>query len=69
MHKDWKRVVEAAVEQRWRVEPTTDGWQLKAPDGITIVTIHGTPSDHRAIQNTISRMRRSGFQWPPPKRK
>lgn len=68
MQKEWKRLIEAAEEQGWRVDRTTDGWQLKAPDGVFIETIHGTPSDWRAIRNSISRMRRSGLVWPPPKR-
>lgn len=65
MHKDDKRLVDAAVEQGWRVEPKRDGVQLKSPDGITLVTIHNTPSDWRARANTIAKMRRGGFQWPP----
>jgi len=68
MNRDWQKVVEAAVEQGWRVEETKDGWQLKPAAG-EIVTVHGTPSDFRARQNVISRMRRSGFTWPPKSKK
>ncbi len=70
MQKDWQRVVEAAIDQGWRVDRTTDGWQLKAPNGTFIETIHGTPSDWRAIRNSIARMRRfGGFEWPPRRTK
>lgn len=47
------------------MKPKRDGIQLKSPDGITLVTIHNTPSDWRARANTIAKMRRGGFQWPP----
>lgn len=63
--KDWGKVIEAAIEQGWRSETTRDGLQLFAPGRVGIVTIHGTPSDPRAIKNAISRLRRHGFQWPP----
>lgn len=70
MQKDWKRLVDAAREQGWRIEETTNGWQLKAPNGVFIETIHGTPSDRRAIRNAIARMRRGGgFEWPPLRKK
>lgn len=61
--------MEAAAEQGWRIERTTDGWQLKAPNGVHIEQVHGTPSDFRALRNTIKRMeRRGGFEWPPKKK-
>jgi len=63
--KDRDKVIDAAIEQGWRTQTTKDGLQLFAPDGVAIVTIHGTPSDRRAIKNAISRLRRHGFQWPP----
>ena len=49
MDKDWKRVVAAALEQGWVVRRTSDGYQLLAPNHTFIETIHGTPSDRRAI--------------------
>lgn len=63
---DWKRVLRAAQEQGWRIRPTTDGVMLLAPNGTGKVTVHGTPSDFRALRNTISDLRREGgFEWPP----
>ncbi len=61
--KELKKIFAAAEEQGWRVGDTKDGWQLFAPDGENIVTVHGTPSDHRALANTVSRMRQYGFKW------
>jgi hypothetical protein len=56
-----KQLIEAATKQGWRVAETRDGYQLFAPDGVNIVTIHLTESDARAFRNTIARMRRFGF--------
>jgi len=63
---DTKAIVEALRAQGWRVE---SGKHHKAfsPDGKTLVTFAKTPSDHRALLNTITRLRRGGFIWPPPK--
>jgi hypothetical protein len=41
---------------------------LLAPNGTGKVSVHGTPSDWRALRNTISDLRREGgFEWPPRK--
>ncbi len=61
--KEARELVREAERQGWRVEPIGDGYQLYAPDGETIVTIHVTESDVRALRNTIARMRRVGFRW------
>jgi hypothetical protein len=64
---DWKRVLAAAEDQGWRTRPTSDGVMLLAPNGTgKVAAVHGTPSDWRALRNTISEMRREGgFKWPP----
>ncbi|MBA3300846.1 MAG: type II toxin-antitoxin system HicA family toxin [Thermoleophilaceae bacterium] len=64
MKKEFKEIIKAAKEQGWRVEPTKKGHvKFFAPDDENIVTAGGTPSDHRAIANLISRLRRYGFKW------
>lgn len=45
-------VKEMARRDGWRVEPTSDGYQLKYKDGATIVTIHKTPSTPRWRRHT-----------------
>ena len=61
--KEYRELVDAAKEQRWRVEETESGFRLLAPDGVHAVTFHTTESSRRGIQNTVSRMRRYGFRW------
>jgi hypothetical protein len=62
--KELKEITREAERQGWRVGKTKKG-HLKffAPDGESIVTTGGTPSDHRSIDNLIARLRRYGFQW------
>jgi hypothetical protein len=53
-----------AESQDWRVEQLKSGhWRLYAPDGVHIVHAAGTPSDYRALDNTVAQMRRYGFRW------
>ncbi len=69
MHNaDWPKVQAEARRQGWIVTPTSTGFSLKAPDGVTQVVMHRLhrSSDPNALSRTVQRMRRSGFQWPPP---
>ena len=66
MALDWKDILKAAKDQGWREEPIKKGIRLVPPDtSKPAVVIHRTPSDNRAIRNTVSQMRRSGLNWPP----
>lgn len=66
-NKDWDDVVKAAIAQGWRLRPVKKGLMLLAPNMIGKVTVHRTPSDHRALDNIIAKMRtEGGFRWPPP---
>jgi len=52
-----------AVQQwaGWRVEQVTKGWMLYPPDrSMSGVLVHRTPSDHRALKNIISLLRKRG---------
>lgn len=60
--KDVKKLVKEAEKQGWGVVNKTDGWQLLAPDGENIVTVHKTPSS-RAIRHYVADMRKFGFEW------
>jgi hypothetical protein len=62
--KDFKKVLQEAERQGWRVQPTPGGhWRLYAPDGEHIVHAASTPSDYRDLDNVVARMRRYGFTW------
>ena len=61
-----KKDVEKLVDQArtwagWRVVGVKKGWMVYPPDkSLSPIAIHKTPSDHRAWQNTLGRLRRSG---------
>jgi hypothetical protein len=60
--KELKEIVKAAEGQGWKVKTNKKGHSMfYAPDGINIVTAGGTPSDHRAVANLLSDLRRNGF--------
>ena len=61
LKKDMRRLVEKAERQGWRIDDRGKLWLCKSPDGTMIVTVHKTPSDQRALHNTIARLRRGGF--------
>jgi hypothetical protein len=43
---------------------TKSGYLIKTPDG-SLVAIHVTESDHRALANTIARLKRHGLDVEP----
>jgi hypothetical protein len=54
-------IAEARKWPGFRVEEVKKGWLVFPPDkSLPAIAIHKTPSDHRAWQNTISRLRRVG---------
>lgn len=69
MASEWEKVLAAAKAQGWTRRDTKKGFFLVPPDPTKpLVQIHRTPSDHRALKNTLAQMRRSGLVWPwPPK--
>ena len=61
--KELEQLRQRAIEQGWRVVRTNgDHYKWYAPDGKTIVVSGSTPSDHRALKNQKSMMRRAGFR-------
>ncbi len=63
MDKEFRKVIRRAERQGWRIKATKKGSMLFPPDGTKeIVTIHGTPSDHRAFNNFMTRMNASGYR-------
>lgn len=66
MKKEVLEIVEEAIRQGWRAKKLESGhYMLFPPNGDRAVTIGGTPSDRKWRINTIKRMQKSGFQWPP----
>lgn len=60
--KDIKKLIRRIQTwQGWRVEERSKGWMVYPPDKTKpAITIHRTPSDHRAWRNMISQLRRAG---------
>lgn len=63
--KDFKTIVEEAEKQGFRIDYRKGGRVMfYSPDKAKpVVTAHQTPSDHRALDNLIAQLRRSGFIW------
>lgn len=61
--KSIKIILEGLEAQGARIKQTRDGYQVMCPSG-DIVTMHATESDHRALRNTRSRIKRAGLVWP-----
>ena len=52
--REVEEIVEEARRQGWRCVLRANGhWQCLAPNGVGIVPIAGTPSDHKWRDNTI----------------
>ena len=62
MNKEMRKIIKAAKGWRgWTVTETRNGWKICPPDkSIPCYTIHGSPSDHRAIKNITAALRRMG---------
>lgn len=58
--KDFRPYVKTAVKRGWRFERRKRHAWLYAPDGVTTVSVPSSPSDHRALKNTICELRRAG---------
>jgi hypothetical protein len=61
--KEVRELVKAAKKQGWRVKQTKKGYLLLDPSGQHKEQVHMTPSDPRGLCDSLSRMRRFGFQW------
>lgn len=60
--KSVRELLRHAEKQGWTTVDTGRALRLQAPDGIGQVTFHKTESDHRAMKNTIARLRRAGME-------
>jgi hypothetical protein len=61
-NKDLQKLIDQArTWAGWRVSETKKGWFIYPPDkSLPPVAVHNTPSDHRALANTVARLRRYG---------
>ena len=59
MKRDLSRILDDARDRGWRAELTNGGhWRLRGPNQALLFT-GSTPSDHRAIKNLRSDIRRA----------
>lgn len=61
MKKEFKKLLKEVEKQGATIKPTKSGCLVLSPDGKGKVALHGTPSDHRALQNAVSQLRKAGF--------
>jgi hypothetical protein len=65
MDKDLRKIANALEAQGFEVVTTRKGHLMVYRDGRWIGTFAGTPSDWRGVRNTLARLKRAGFRWPP----
>ena len=65
MHKDTRKVINEAIRQGFDTRDAGSGHLVISRDGVTVCVVSGTPSDQRALRNTIASLRRAGMVWPP----
>jgi hypothetical protein len=58
---DWTKLQKDAEAQGWTIEQTRRRLKWRAPDGKGLVVSSLSPSDHRALKNHISLLRRNGY--------
>lgn len=62
LHKDWRQVLTIADQQGWVFSKSKKGIRMASPNGENLIFIHLTPtSDHRALANKKSELRRAGL--------
>lgn len=61
MKKEIKKILRQLDQQGWRIKDTGKHIKAYPPDrSKRMVVLPRTPSDHRALKNAISQLRRSG---------
>ena len=61
-NKDQKRILKQAEAAGWTIMPTRQGWRVMSPDGVNMVTMHGSSSDNRALHNIKADFKRAGLE-------
>lgn len=62
MDKTRREIIKSLRRQGWRIEDGGKHIKCYSPDGATIVTMARTASDHRAIKNLKSRLKKGGWK-------
>lgn len=61
--KEVRKLITSLESQGWRIERLKSGhFRAYAPDGVGIVHLPGTPSDHRSLKNTVAQLRHHGYK-------
>jgi hypothetical protein len=69
MDKGLRKLLKALDDQDFTAERTKrQHWLIRDQQGRAVTTIAGTPSCPRSSDNSLARLRRAGFVWPPPSR-
>jgi len=63
-NKRTKIILVTLERQGCVIEEKKSGWLVKFPNNTGTMTIHNTPSDHRAELNLRSIAVRAGLKWP-----
>lgn len=53
------KVCRLLVKKGWFVKSSKRHVRLSCPEGKTILTVPGSPSDHRVVQNWLHQLRRT----------
>lgn len=69
-NKDFKPIIRELRAQGWEVEPTSQGhYRARPPDQTRQIVHFSMSNDPRALKNTLSNLRASGFRWEEPERR
>lgn len=61
-------LIAAAKQQGWLVEGTKSGVMFYPPDPTQRPVLAHRQAPEYSLKKTVSQLRRSGLQWPPPDR-
>lgn len=62
MDKTLRQLIRDAERAGWSIVDRGESVLFYSPDGETIVTVHKSESDYRALKNTVARLRRAGLK-------
>jgi len=67
---DYQDLSRSLAEQGWTVTPNgAEKWKAVPPGAVGNIVFFSVSQDPRALHNTIRDLKRSGFEYPPPKGK